>query len=258
MRRKILSDTCELDEFLSTVAHQYPSHAFLGNATQMVFLRQVALLKEYSQLVFDKPSSKLKVLDWGCGKGHISYLLAKEGFQVTSCDRKNCSNDSAFGQEVPILKSKNISVIPLEHDVQLPFENSTFDLVVSFGVLEHVPRDKDSLMEIHRILKPGGIFFIFFLPYILSWTQFVSRMRGEHYHDRLYTSRKLRQLAAQTGWEIVDVWHGQLFPKNSISYSPNIEKIDRFLTAITPLCYFATNLEAIFVRPATGYEVGPT
>jgi SAM-dependent methyltransferase len=249
LRRKILSQRCDLDPFLSDLSARYPTHAFLGRSTQAVYQRQVALLVRLTEWILKKQPSAAEVLDWGCGKGHNSYLLKKAGFQVTSCDKRDSSDDSSFGQEVPILQEKDIRVIPLEQAVQLPFQDRAFDIVSSFGVLEHVERDLDSMVEIRRILRPGGIFFVTFLPYFLSWTQFVAHLRGDDYHDRLYSLGKLHHLADRAGFMVLDAWHGQLFPKNSIKYSPLLEKLDRLLTDFTPLRYFATNLEAVLVRP---------
>lgn len=249
MRRRILSRDCELDDFLLGIAQNHPTHAFLGKATQTVYLRQVALLREIAEQIFKKPLSEIRVLDWGSGKGHISYLLKKEGFQVTSCDRKDLTDDSSFGQETPILLEKSIPVVPLDQEVRLPFEDHSFEVVVSFGVLEHVQKDADSMREIRRILKPGGVFFVTFLPYSLSWTQRVAHLLGNDYHDRLYSKKKLCGLAGETGFNVLDIWHGQLFPKNSLGNSSRLEKLDRFLTDFTPLGLFATNLEAVLIKP---------
>lgn len=42
----------------------------------------------------------------------------------------------------------------------LPFEDGTFDLVFSFHVLEHVESPGRALVEMRRVLKPGGGFWI--------------------------------------------------------------------------------------------------
>ncbi len=251
MRRQILSERVPLDPLLSDVAGRYPSHAFLGNATQGVFIRQVRFLEEACGRILLKPTTETRVLDWGCGKGHISHLLKERGFLVTSCDRRSARRDSSFGQETPIISRRRIEVIPLDDDVLLPFDSGTFDVVVSFGVLEHVPRDEESMAEIRRVVRPGGVFWVSFLPCFLSWTQFLSRLLGNRYHDRLYSIPGLRRLAARAGWSLVDAWHGQLFPKNSVNLESGarVEPIDRFLTEWTPLGQLATNLEALLVRP---------
>jgi SAM-dependent methyltransferase len=38
----------------------------------------------------------------------------------------------------------------------LDFPDSTFDVVYSFGVLQHIPRAPKAVAEIHRVLRPGG------------------------------------------------------------------------------------------------------
>lgn len=38
----------------------------------------------------------------------------------------------------------------------MPFQDSTFDLLVCNHVLEHVPEDEKAISEIHRVLRPGG------------------------------------------------------------------------------------------------------
>ena len=245
--RRVLVSRADDDSFLSRIAAGWPSHRFLGNSTQAVFQRQVAFLTEVLTSHLRKGPAELSVLDWGCGKGHISYLLAQRGFKVTSCDVESRSDDSAFGQETPIISERKIDVVALRDAVRLPFESATFDCVTSFGVLEHVPRDLESLQEIRRVLKPSGLLYITFLPYPLSWTQAVARLRGNHYHDRLYWRRRLADLAAGSGLAVQSVWLGQLFPKNSIPlrWDSALEPVDRALCRYTPLKYFATNLEAV-------------
>ena len=215
---------------------------------QSLYVRQVAFLSAVLKDYFGAARG-LKVLDWGCGKGQITYLLAGHGFEVTSCDLVAEKNDSSFGQEVPIIEDKGITVVPLRHPERLPFDDASFDCVVSFGVLEHVYSDQSSLRELRRTLKPGGVAFITLLPYFLSWTQALGRAFGNRYHDRLYNKGSLRKLAGDAHFELAGVWHGQLFPKNSvpIGLDPYLEPLDRFLCGFTPLKYLATNLEAVLI-----------
>jgi SAM-dependent methyltransferase len=246
--RRLLKSPVAEDKFLSATG-QIASHAFLANSTQSVYTRQIeflaALLKEY----YGRDSHQIRVLDWGCGKGHITYLLRARGFSVTSCDIDSGCDDSTFGQETPILDQLQIQVTPLGHPSKLPFNDASFDCVVSFGVLEHVASDKDSLAEIRRILRLRGVFYVAFLPYFLSWTQAVTRLRGDHYHDRLYKKRSFMRLAGDAHFSVCRLGLSQLFPKNSVplSWDGVLEPVDRFLCDHTPLKYFATNLEAVLV-----------
>lgn len=247
--RSILNRPAPVDTFLLQIGRTTESHRFLANSAQAVCGRHVAFLAAVLQEYTDISASQLKALDWGCGKGHITYLLKARGFDVVSCDIALDKDDSTFGQEVPIVQAKQIEVVPLHHPSDLPFDNASFDCVVSSGVLEHVPSDTASLHEIRRVLRPGGIFFVTYLPYFLSWTQAVCHLRGNNYHDRLYRVRRLQSMAATAGFQLAGYLHGQLFPKNSmpIAWDPYLEPLDRLLCRRTPLKYFATNLEALFV-----------
>lgn len=244
--RKALSAPVDLDSYLLDIASQVPTHSFLRGATHGCYLRMVRLLAAIYTLQ-GRNLSTVRVLDWGTGKGHISYMLKAAGFNVTSCDVRSSADDSSFGQETPILEETSINVLSLDDPWVLPFKDHEFDLVVSFGVLEHVPNDFESLRELHRIIIPGGIFFLSFLPYWLSWSQRLAHLRGDWYHPRLYTVSSLRQIASDAGFKVESIWHGQLFPKNSFPHSNWIERIDRFLTSFTPFKYLATNLEGILI-----------
>lgn len=48
--------------------------------------------------------------------------------------------------------------------MNIPFQNNTFDYVISTEVFEHIPNPYKAFNEIHRILKPGGS-HIFTVPY---------------------------------------------------------------------------------------------
>ncbi|MFN6499202.1 MAG: methyltransferase domain-containing protein [Nostoc sp. DedQUE01] len=226
------------------------SHTFLTNpASQNIFLYLTEYVKAVLEYWFRSSSNKIRVLDWGCGKGHISFLMREMGVQITSCDVRG-ADDSAFDQITPIIEKASLKVVALEHPYLLPFNDGSFDVVLSFGVLEHVSNDLASLGEIHRVLKPSGLFFCFFLPYYLSWTQRLAHLRGDFYHDRLYSQKMVKHLLKQTNFELLDLWHRQLLPKNSVSYPKYhvFESVDQWLTTNTLLKYTATNIEFVAVK----------
>ena len=207
-------------------------------------------MKQYCEEYFKKPFGDIKILDWGSGKGHVTFLMKQLHANVDSCDVIDDSDDSSFGQKTPIIASQNIQVTPLEHEYVLPYPDQSYDVVLSFGVLEHVPNDMESLKEINRVLKPKGLLFCFFLPYHMSWTQRLSHLRGNYYHDRLYKKSQTTKMLNDTNFALADMWHRQLLPKNSVNY-PNykfFERLDLFLCSHTFLKYFATNIEFVAVK----------
>ncbi len=242
------------DNQLDELVRDHPSHSFISNkASQYTYQYLIEYLLKFSEKWFDKPATDLRILDWGCGKGQITYLLKKENVPVVSCDiMDEGHNDSAFGQDVPIIRKTNVNVVPLQHEYLLPFADESFDVVLSFGVLEHVPKDTESLNEIHRVLTPNGLFFCFFLPYPYSWTQKLAHMRGEFYHDRFYSRTTINRLLKENGMTLIDFWHRALLPKNKINYGNfyRFEALDQFLCENTFLRHFATNVEFVATKPA--------
>lgn len=254
VRTEIFSKYWPLDEEIRETAATLPSHAFLANPSgQYSYIYLTRFVKALSEKHFSCPFHELRVLDWGCGKGHISKLIRDLGPKhIDSCDLLSGGVDSTFGQGVPIIRRFNIQVKPLHHEYALPYESESFDVLLSVGVLEHVANESASLAEIVRVLKPQGLFFCFFLPTRFSWTQRVSRRLGENYHDRLYAEGQVRRTLNSAGLEPLDIWYRQLLPKNSFQY-PSFrffERMDLLMTEKTPLRYFATNIEFVSVKPS--------
>ena len=59
-----------------------------------------------------------------------------------------------------LFKYKGVSIKLAEGRVEeIPFGSENIDLVLAFSVMEHVINLEDSLFEINRVLKPGGVFW---------------------------------------------------------------------------------------------------
>ena len=257
LRRRIFHTPWPLDEEIRAIAGSLDTHSFLENpAGQLAYIYLTQFVKAFAEQHFGRPFNSLHVLDWGCGKGHVSKLTLGLGpKQLDSCDVLSEQEDSSFGQQTPILERFKIQVKPLEHPYILPYEDGIFDIVLSFGVLEHVPNDRASLAEITRVLKPGGLFFCFFLPTKLSWTQEIAHRRGNNYHDRLYTESLVKEMLGSNHLELLDLWYRQILPKNTIRYPAFrfFERADQLVTEHTPLRYFATNMEFVCAKSSDSY-----
>jgi SAM-dependent methyltransferase len=249
LRKDIFFRDWPLDHEITAISSAEPSHRFLQNpAGQYAYIYLTQYVRAVSERHFGFPFGEVDILDWGCGKGHVSKLLRNlSPGKLRSCDVQAEKADSAFGQSAPILERFQITVDPLHHPSAIPYPDDSFHVVVSFGVLEHVPDDAASIVEITRILKLGGLFFCFFLPTRLSWTQAISRMGGNNYHDRLYTPASIETLLTPVKLELCDLWYRSLLPKNSINYPAFrlFERADQWMTNHTPLRYLATNIEFV-------------
>ncbi len=94
----------------------------------------------------------LAVLDLGCGTGRHSVWLANAGAAVTALDFSAGMLDEA--RTKPGAETVRFVV----HDLHepLPFEEGSFDRVVSGLVLEHLRELRTFFAEAHRVLRPGG------------------------------------------------------------------------------------------------------
>ncbi|MEO5896007.1 MAG: class I SAM-dependent methyltransferase [Vicinamibacterales bacterium] len=86
-----------------------------------------------------------KVLEIGSGRGYLQDIVNDyTGLDISPSVRRFYHKNFMVG-------SAN----------SMPFENSTFDGGWSIWVLEHVPNPEAALAEIRRVLKPGGVFYLF-------------------------------------------------------------------------------------------------
>jgi SAM-dependent methyltransferase len=240
-----------LIELASDCLNTQPDYKFLANPSgQYIYIYLTQYVVNFCRQYFEKNLDEIIFLDWGCGKGHVTYLLQALGATVISCDiEKNARQDSAFIQETPIISNAKILVEPLTHEFILPYEDNSLDVVLSFGVLEHVKNDIGSVKEINRILKKDGLFFCFNLPQTFSWTQRLAHLRGDYYHNRLYSKSRVEEILGENEFEMLDFWFRQLFPKNNFRI-PFLsfyiaERIDLWLTSHSIFKYFATNIEFV-------------
>ena len=106
----------------------------------------------HSTFKFDNFVGK-SVLDLGCGAGIDSAEFARNGASVVSADFTRTATQSTQD----LLREANLLAQVVQADATyLPFQNETFDCVYSFGVLHHIPDVEKAVVEIKRVLKPGG------------------------------------------------------------------------------------------------------
>ncbi len=92
-------------------------------------------------------------LEIGCGNGEVAKYIARNYIgDVIATD--------IDADQIAIAKKDfgNISNLSFKvaDAVALPFDDESFDLVISFGVLHHIKDWRKALSEIKRVLKPGG------------------------------------------------------------------------------------------------------
>ena len=96
-----------------------------------------------------------KVLDIACGEGYGSNLISNEAKYVYGVDI-----DSQVIENAKIkYKKANIEFIAGSTD-NIPLDDASVDVVVSFETIEHHDKHHEMMIEIKRVLKPNGIVII--------------------------------------------------------------------------------------------------
>jgi SAM-dependent methyltransferase len=99
------------------------------------------------------PVSGKRVLDFGCGHGMASTVLAREGAEVIAFDLS-----AGFVEEADVRATANEAAIQsvVADGARLPFRDACFDAIWGVAILHHIPLAQGA-REIHRVLKPGGV-----------------------------------------------------------------------------------------------------
>lgn len=104
---------------------------------------------------------KGKMLEVGCGTAFVSLYFAKRGFSVYCLD----SNQKILGvAQNNFKKEGKKGIFVLGNAEKLPFKTGEFDVVTSFGLLEHFVDPGKAISEMARVCKKGGIVFADIVP----------------------------------------------------------------------------------------------
>jgi SAM-dependent methyltransferase len=216
-------------------------------------------LSQYEILyrVIGRPDPGFRILDWGCGNGHFSAYLKYRG----------CSPVSFSFDRPELVDHSNHVLGDASKPEVLPFQDGSFDLVCSVGVLEHVHEtggsQEKSLQELARVLKPAGTLVIYHFPNQFSWIEFVANLLKalglhQHYtHTRKFTKRQV--LGLFQDWEVSEVRRYGFFPRNIFNRLPGAlstpslisvyDSIDRLFSGLLPM--FCQNYMVIAKKPVS-------
>lgn len=105
--------------------------------------------------IFMKEKRLKKVLDVGCGSGQMVRYLRNRGFDAQGIDIAK--------QAISLANKLNKKrVAKIGSATKIPYEDNTFDLVISISVIEHLRKKEAKLFlkESRRTLKPNGYIFL--------------------------------------------------------------------------------------------------
>lgn len=136
--------------------------------------------------VFRQKASCIKgsVVDLGCGVAPYKQDVLDLGAEYTGVDWSNS------------MHNVNPDVVA-DLTQPLPFEKQSFDTILSFQVLEHLPTPQSLLEECHRILRKEGTLFLT-VPF--QW-----RVHEAPYDFFRYTRYGLEYMLKKAGFEAFEV-----------------------------------------------------
>jgi SAM-dependent methyltransferase len=130
----------------------------------------------------------LRVLDAACGEGYGTAMMAEAGASlVVGVDRDSEVIEHARSRYGLEFKQGDVC--------ELPFEDGSFDLVVSFETIEHVKDGERVISEFRRVLAGDGLL-------VISTPHKGEYLISTEFHEREYSTEEFRRLLASTFSEV--------------------------------------------------------
>ena len=241
------------EDLPADVEKQY--RAFLGKRKKRIPLQMILGYTEFMGLEFEVSPATLvpradtevvcekalsfltegmRILDLGTGSGYLSFPIAKNnpGCDVIGLDIVKAALE-ANRTRADVEEIKNLSFVSYD-GIDFPFEDDTFDLVVTRYALHHFPDIEHSVGEVSRVLKNGGKFFISDpCPNECDSKRFVDdymRLKKDG-HIKFYTKEEWNAICSRQGLVTVDSFDSSIrFPKKkdtALGYEEVLEKHDK-------------------------------
>lgn len=151
------------------------------------------------------------ILDAGCGEGRHSFALHRMDCKVFALDRDLTSLRKAqyvLREMDKRGEGKGRYLVLKGDNLSLPFGDETFHRIVCAEVLEHIPDDRGAVMELVRVLKPGGLMAVT-VPTLFTEALYgkisLEYFRTPGGHIRIYDPRGLSKLLTGCGLKVKSV-----------------------------------------------------
>jgi ubiquinone/menaquinone biosynthesis C-methylase UbiE len=142
------------------------------------------------------------ILEIGCGQGVgariIFDVLSPDKYVGIDLDPRMIRRANKRAADLPNARFAEGDVSGLE----LP--DASFDLVVDFGILHHVPNWRSALAEIHRVLNIGGEFLFEDLP-TETWERGIGKpfkKIADHPYDQIFGKQEFVDELVSLGLDV--------------------------------------------------------
>ena len=183
--------------------HQYQdkSNAYLSSSVHAQGAEFVKMQQCVQQHQFKR------ILDLGCGAGHVSYQVAPYTEQVIAYDVTSEMVELVCQQA----KEKGLTQIQGQQGAaeQLPFADQSFDCIISRYSAHHWQHVGQAMQEIYRVLQPHGkVIFVDILgngqPVLDTFLQTIEMIRDPSY-VRNYNLQEWMQFAEYAGFQVEQI-----------------------------------------------------
>jgi SAM-dependent methyltransferase len=165
--------------------------AVVYNEDDRPFTQYPDKLARYLSTRYKLPKTS-KVLDLGCGRGEFLRGFIRCGLNGYGLDQSPIAKSVCPGTE--ILQAN------LENE-PLPYEDNFFDVVFSKSVLEHFYYPEKLVMEMYRIIKPGGLV----ITMVPDWESIYKTFYEDYTHRTPFTVTSLENIFLLNGFDNVKV-----------------------------------------------------
>ena len=173
-------------------------------------LRRFWQLQAIRWMVPPAMTAPARMLEIGCGTGHALGWLQRH-FQprrLTAVDLDMRMLMAAAGRRKRFPHFPGM--LACADATRLPFAAATFDAVIGFGFLHHVPHWQTALAEVARILRPGGLYFIEEFYPALYQNRLTSRLL-RHPEENRFESRDLHADLASNAFTRINTFEWRPF-----------------------------------------------
>jgi SAM-dependent methyltransferase len=229
------TDAPPIEEFYTSIHRRMVQSESATNDIRPTALEFSSALKQFSI----NPAGV--ALDAGCGgTGSMSLACAEQGFQriaAIDINHRSLCRAREVGKGTP-----SSGIWWCEASVaSIPFPDDTFDFVVCSGVVHHTPNPEQSIQELTRVIKKGGVFYISLycfqgasfekivrlirwiggiVPFswvhrLCSWNRVMNNFVLDHMYVAIlwvFRAEEVRNILARNGFSIIAEWPSEMDP----------------------------------------------
>jgi 2-polyprenyl-3-methyl-5-hydroxy-6-metoxy-1,4-benzoquinol methylase len=193
----------------------------LGRFSMYWFARRyyAALVRRYA------PAGGGRLLEMGCGLGHLLQLL-QDDFDCVGIDLIDYSIEQTR-INAPKAEAHQMDVAEIDQ-----FESGSFSVIVALHLVEHLPDPPQTIRQVNRLLKPGGL-WLFATPH----PDYSLRRFKDHENDAIgkdkthinvHPPEQWRAWCEQSGFSMIKHFGDGLWDVPYLPYIPRIVQFGLF------------------------------